>query len=102
MLVNFNQVLKSLNGQDDLKNEKGESLSLADLSKIAILNDNSKQIDGKKKYQRYELARKIESTPDAVELTAEDIATIKECAANLFAPLTYGRVVDAFENKKVV
>lgn len=46
---------------------------------------------------RYNLAKRIEATPDDVELSAEEIALIKRLVAQNYAPLVTGFVSSLLE-----
>lgn len=54
------------------------------------------QTSAKDKYEQYKLAQKL--TGDTVELTAEEVARLKELTGAMFTPIAVGAVWTALEN----
>ena len=55
--------------------------------------------DEKIKYQRYEIYKKLRDAEIQVELTIEELATIKKCIGQLQPPLIMGQAFEMLEGK---
>ncbi len=99
--IDFTQVLKGPNG-DDITNclkvdsvskecTQKEAVTLGDAATIALeaTIEEDRNADGKVKFERDQLARKIYKNAHAV-LPPEDIATIKQRIGKVFGPAQVG------------
>jgi hypothetical protein len=99
--IDFTQTLKGPTG-DDITNclklyevtkacTQKESVTLGDIASVALetLLDEDRGVDGKVKFERDVLARKIYKNARA-ELSPDDIATIKQRIGKAFGPLQIG------------
>ena len=62
-----------------------------------------KQLTGKEKVERYELAKKIHHSKGLVDLTVEEIALLKELVGRIYPPITVGQafeILDPHSEKK--
>ncbi len=62
-----------------------------------------KEMTGKQKVERYELAKKIHNSTGLVDLQAEEIALLKELIGRIFPPITVGQafeILDPHSEKK--
>ena len=95
MLVNVNQVLKTIDGQTMQEpNDKGEAVDAT--LKMAIVNavlSPVKDESGIEKVKKYELAKKVFNA-DEVDLNEDDIKLIKERVGKLFGPIVVGQIYE--------
>jgi len=95
MLVNVNQVLKTLDGQT-MKDNDGKGNAIDATVKMAIVNAVLSPVDkesGIDKVKKYELAKKVFNT-DEVDLNEDEIALIKERVGAGFAPIIVGQIFE--------
>lgn len=62
-----------------------------------------KQLTGKEKVERYELAKKIHNSTGLVDLEAEEIALLKKLIGEIYPPITVGQsfeILDPHSEKK--
>ena len=64
---------------------------------LAVLDDE-KGLSGKEKYDRFNLTHKINKAEGAVDLSAEEIAKIKELIGKCFRTLVVGAAYDVIES----
>ena len=95
MKRNLDQVMTDLDGKDF-----GDKATLKQVCFGAISTpmQGDDQIPLDKKMKQYSLLQKINAGGE-VDLSAEDIALIKERGGKLFPILVFGRMVDALENE---
>lgn len=94
MKVNFNEALKDLSGKEVVEN--GVTINMQIPCINALMQDDA-QADGTKKLQRYKLAKKIQDSAEATEITVEDASMIKELVAKIYGPLVVGNVYELLE-----
>ena len=95
MLVNVNQVLKTLDGQT-MKDNDGQGNAIDATVKMAIVNAVLSPVQkesGIDKVKKYELAKKVFDV-DEVDLDEKEIALIKERVGEMFAPVIVGQVYE--------
>ena len=95
MLVNVNQVLKTLDGQT-MKDSDGQGNAVDATVKMVIVNailSPTKDESGVDKVKKYELAKKIYAS-DEVDLDEKEIALIKERVGEGFAPIIVGQIFE--------
>ena len=94
MLVNVNQVLKTIDGQAMKDNVDGKAVDATVKMVIvnAILSPVEKE-SGIDKVTKYELAKKIYAS-DEVDLDEKEIALIKERVGEGFAPIIVGQIFE--------
>jgi hypothetical protein len=98
MKVDFSQGLMTLDGKP-FEREKGVPATLGDMCSAALLSeDRTKVTIPEHKFKRWELTKKIYKQ-DVVDVTAEEIALIKECAGT-FSPPLMGTIYDILEASK--
>ena len=98
MKVKINEKIKGLDGVETLKGEKNRDLLLRDICINALLTPDQ-QDDEKKKWEKYEIFKKIRDSKSDVELKAEEITTIKKAIGKLSPPLIMGQCFELIEGK---
>lgn len=108
MQVDFGQVITDLEGEpvvektrnEDSTRGKDKKLTLREVCINSLLiSRQGDTADGKEKFARFELAKKI-SDGDTVELVAEEIAKIKKLIGLLYLnALVVGRAFEMLEGK---
>ena len=108
MKLNVNEVIKDMDGKAietpkrfaDGKVVEVEKLTVKKILMEALLQtgDMDKNLSGMEKYERSELARKINSG-GIVELTVEETATIKRRVGEICTPLVVGYIWNRMEEK---
>lgn len=67
---------------------------------LALVNAQGPEYQtGEKKYELYQLLQKIHGADSEVELTAEQVATLKKLAGQAFGVGVVGAIYDALEGK---
>lgn len=104
MKIDFNQLVKNLDGETitSLLNGKKIELNLKLISTNALLTDipsQGKQVSGLDKFKNYELAKKI-NLGGEIEISVEEITTIKEKVGEVYSSLIVGVVYDLLEKSK--
>lgn len=66
---------------------------------VYVQEEQESKVDGRERFRRYELARKIKSANGSLELPADDIALIERLAAKRFGAMLYGPIHEALEGK---
>ena len=99
MRINVMEAVKSYDGKNIL-DEKQEPVSFRTLFYVALNSTLRDEILGaEQKSKIYQLTSKLYKDKE-VELTLDERALIKERAAKILEPLSYGRVCDVLEDKK--
>ena len=99
MLRDFNQGIIGLNNLV-LVDENGSNLVLGHVAVGALLaNLPNENIDGVEKAKRFALAMRIHGKEEAVEVTAEEVAKIKELVGKVYTTVVVGRAYDLLEQK---
>ena len=106
MKVNVNQTLKGVDGVEPLKGQDGRPLILKDICITALLTPNQQE-DEKKKWDKYELYKKLregvkEGEEINVELKSEEITTLKQALGKTQTPLIMGQGWEMLEAGKTV
>jgi hypothetical protein len=96
MKIKLNQELKGVDGVETLKGEKGRALTFKDICISAVLTPEQGE-DEKKKYERYELFKKIQRGGDEADLKVEEVALIKKSIGKLNPPLVMGQCWEILE-----
>ena len=94
MLVNVNQVLKTMDGQTMKDMVDGEAVDAT--VKMAIVNailSPVKDESGIDKVKKYELAKKVYAS-DEVDLNEDEIKLIKERVGEGFIPIVVGQIFE--------
>ena len=87
--------LTTLDGQN-IKSEEGKLVTLRSACVRALLyTDNT--MDGPKKFECYELAKRIGASEEQVELTAEEITLIKKMVGSCYITILVGRIYELIE-----
>lgn len=96
MVVNTEQVLKSISGQN-LKDNDGAGQVIDATLKLAVVNallaPSQKQDSGVDKIRKWELAKKVYGNV-GVDLDEKEISLIKDCVNAVYPPLICGQVND--------
>ncbi len=56
-----------------------------------------KELSGKDKVERYELAKKIHNSKGLVDLTVEEVALLKELVGRIYPPITVGQAFEILD-----
>ncbi len=123
MKIDFNRQFKELDGKvipeqppGMVKNDKGEmeekkyppfTLRKA-CTNVLVMGERDaqgrpKEMTGKQKVERYELAKKIHNSTGLVDLQAEEITLLKELIGRIYPPITVGQsfeILDPHSEKK--
>ena len=102
MKVKINQKLLGVDGKTPLinPNEKGgRPLTLRDVCITSILVPTDEKEDERKKFEKYEIFKKLRGAKEEVTLKAEEIAVIKKAVAFHQPPLVMGQAFDMIEGR---
>jgi len=95
-ITGLDRALVDLRGRELIA--EGEPLTFRGAVAGALLSQPSgENLSGAKKYRRYRLARLVMDAQGEVELTAEDVAEIKQAVGEVYLPLVVGQVWDWLE-----
>jgi hypothetical protein len=103
MKVNFNQVLKDLEGKTltEPVNEDGQIVSkeiyFKDVVLGILLNGKIEGVSAKEKMERYILAQKIFRAQTYLDVSVEQVALIKKLIGDNFNPLVVGQCFEILE-----
>lgn len=80
--------------------DDGKPVEIINLCCIAMMNGNpQEQIPVELKVNKYKLGMKLVNTnPESVELTAEEVAMIKQGVGSLWGPMIVGQIHEFLEN----
>lgn len=100
MQVLFGKVLmdeqdKEIKGADN----KPFTLKAACFQSLGATFPDEQNLSGEDKFKRFELYQKIKSTPDPVDLTAEEVALLKKLVGKGYGSIIMGQCWMALENK---
>ena len=95
--INLNQKLYNEFGKDVIQNGK-PAVTLRDAITNSILTFTQKD-DDKKKYQKYELFKKVIKEEEFIELSSAEKVMIEESLGAVQPPLIYGQCLDMLEGK---
>lgn len=97
MKIKINQNLKETDGTNlKYTDDPNKIVTLKDVMSGVLLN-SVKDDDGKKKYLKYELAKKILEAKDVIDLKTDEIAQVKELIGVFRAPWIVGQCWDMLE-----
>jgi hypothetical protein len=94
MKINFNQIIKTIKGEE-IKDLTLKSVSVEAL--LATFNDEQ-SLSGEEKAKRYLLATRIYAN-DELDLTVEEVAKIKQLVGKGYGPLIVGQAWEMLEGK---
>ena len=96
MKINFNQLIKNIQG------EEIKDLTLKTVSVEALLAtfSDEQSLSGEEKAKRYVLATRIYANPEELDLTVEEVAKIKQLIGKGYGPLIVGQAWDMLEGNK--
>jgi hypothetical protein len=101
--VNFNQVLKSLDGKNILLDDKEEfSFRKAAVGALLGSGGTDATLTGSKKAERYELALKVSTAEGVVDITAQEAEEIKKVVGETYAPIVVGQVFRLLDGSIIV
>ena len=95
MLVNVNQVLKTMDGQV-MQDNDGQGKAIDATAKLVIVNAILSPVEkesGIDKVKKYELAKKVYAS-DEVDLNEDEIKLIKDRVGEGFAPIIVGQIFE--------
>ena len=112
MKYNFNIDLTDIDGKvmeqpvyDDngVPTKEKETLTVKKIVKGALLNlsEEENKLSGQKKFDRYDLASKINKADSDVELSIDDVSLIKRVVGEKYTPTIVGQVWPLLEKVEV-
>lgn len=102
MRKDFTLQLKDLDGNVIKEKDKEVTLCTVALSALMMSYEDERQLTGKEKADRYQLAMKINKRPGEVDVTAEQLAMVKMVIGKAFGPLVVGQVYELLEQDRPV
>ena len=96
MKINVNQNLKSPKGDELTYADSKEIITLKDVISDVLLTPTEKE-EGKEKYIKYELCKKILETKDIIELKTDEISDIKKLIGKIKPAWIVGQTWDMLE-----
>ena len=96
MKYDFSQPLKDLDGEVLKDGPEELTLRAACHRGLMALNESEKNMTGMEKWKRYKLAEKIHKDGQ-VEITSEEVTTLKQVVGLLFSAAVVGPVYDILE-----
>ena len=100
MKFNFDVPLEGLDGTP-VKGDDKKEIMLKDTCVNSLLaNVPNEKFDGEEKLKRFLLAQRIEIAEKEIEITAEEITKIKECAGKAMGILVSGSIWFMLEKNK--
>lgn len=97
MKIKINQALIDVNGVDPVK-EDGKKVTLRDVCIAAVLFP-AKDDDQRKKFEKWEVFKKLRDAGEEVELSSEEIQIIEKGSGQIHPPLIYGQCYEMLEGK---
>lgn len=97
MKYDFAKTLTDLKNKEIL--EADATVSMAALCQTALLavHEADRDLSGPEKFKRFKLANRL-LAESVLEVTAEEVANMKELVGRQFPPLIVGRVYEFLEN----
>ena len=95
MKIKINQKIKDAEGNEIILQGK-PAMTLRDVNVNSILTLDQAD-DEKKKWEKYEIFKKIKESKNEVELTIEEIALVKKCIGKFQPPLVMGQCWEMLE-----
>lgn len=100
MLINFDQIMKNMDGTDMLENDK--SIPMKTFISNALLSVHLEpNISGMDKFKRGELAKKVYDGGN-LEISSEDITMIKDAVGKYYPPLVVLPVFSYIESMSAI
>ena len=104
MKLTINEQLRSLNGEAMFEMDKDVrtpiDLKLVCVNAILRPHASDEQVSGIEKMKRLDLATKIYKAEESIEVTAEEIVTLKMLIARSYGTMIAGRALQMLENIK--
>lgn len=97
MKIKINQNLIDVDGVQAIK-ENGKIVTLREICIAAVLTPVQED-DQKKKFEKWEVFKKLRDSGEELELTADEIAMIEKCSGKIHPPLIYGQCYEMLEGK---
>lgn len=97
MKYNLNVSLLGLNNKPALDQENNQIIVKDLCSNALIAQKQGVEEDGKKKLEKFNLALRLSQSKEEIDLTAEEVVTIKESVGMFNGPLPYGRVCEILD-----
>jgi hypothetical protein len=98
MKVKLGTALKGIDGVEDLKGDKGRPLTIKDIITNSVLTPIQDD-DEKKKFEKWEIFKKVRDAKAEVDLSIEQIAVVKKVIGKLQPPLIMGQCFEMLEGK---
>jgi len=98
MKIKLDQTLVNAQGEVAVYIDTKKEITLRKVIEDALLYPKEKE-DGKAKYVRYEMFKRIMEAKESIELTSEDTAEIKKLIGETKNPLIVGQAWDLLEGK---
>lgn len=95
MDIDFEGILIGIDGKPLVTESKAKA-TLSHICKAALLSATEKNIPGKEKFDRWELAKKLTGV---VSLKTEEIAKIKEVVGEVYATSVVGPAFELLEKE---
>jgi hypothetical protein len=95
MKIKINEELKNINGESIIQGGLSP-MTLRDVCITSILSPIQED-DQKKKYEKYEIFKKLRDAKEEVILMTEEIAVIKNAIGKLQPPLIMGQCFELLE-----
>ena len=103
MQVLFGQILYDKYDVEIPKSEKDKqpfTLKFACYEALGAFFQDEQNLSGEEKFKRGDLYLKIKSSPDPVDLTAEEVALLKKLIAKLYDPILVSQIWRRLEGKE--
>jgi len=101
MKVKIETALTGIDGVETLKGDKGRPLTIKDIIVNSVLTPLQDD-DEKKKFEKYEIFKKVRDAKSEVELSIEQIALIKKSIGKIQPPLIMGQCFEILENNETL
>jgi hypothetical protein len=99
MLIDLNQVLLDMNDEPIKDGDKNATLRKVAIEALVASYQDESTLSGEEKLKRFELAMKVKNTPTPIDLTVEEVGTIKKLIGKAFGVLVVGQVWNMLEGK---
>jgi hypothetical protein len=95
MRIKINQNLLGLDGREPIL-DNGKILTLRDVCIAAVLTPVQED-DQKKKFEKWDIFKKLRDAKEVAELTVEEISIIKAGSGKIHPPLILGQCFEMLE-----
>jgi hypothetical protein len=99
MKIKINQILTGIDGYEPII-EKGKPLTLKDIIISAVLTPMQED-DQKRKFEKWDVFKKIRDVQEEVFFTSEEIVLIKSGIGKIHPPLILGQAFEMIEGGEV-